>query len=87
MSKSKIDNVKLEQQHNSNSNVEASSVCPTCTKPFVRRSAFVVYNINGDVIGVASTHKKAEQIFAEQYGDFDSFVAITEFEIDRLHFA
>jgi len=35
MNKSKIDNVKLEQQPNSNSNVDASSVSPTCTKPLV----------------------------------------------------
>lgn len=53
----------------------------------VMRSVFVVYNINGDVIGVASSYEKAEQIFAERYGDLEPSVAITEFEVDRLHYA
>jgi hypothetical protein len=56
-------------------------------QPAVMRSAFVVYNINWDVIGVASSYEKAEQIFAERYGDFDPSVAITEFQVDLLHYA
>lgn len=53
----------------------------------VMRSAFVVYNVNRDVIGIASSYEKAEEIFAQMYGDFDASVAITEFEVDRLHYA
>jgi hypothetical protein len=62
MSKSKIDNVKLEQQPNSSTNVDVSSVCPTCTKPLVARcfSAAIFftnnenYNIKNDFLNFTS---------------------------------
>lgn len=51
--------------------------------------AWVVYNINGDVIGVADSYGKALSIYEERYGDTPEHPeeSINMFEVNRLHYA
>jgi hypothetical protein len=55
----------------------------------VVRSAWVVYNINGNVIGVADSYGKALSIYEARYGDTPKYPdeSINKFEVNRLHYA
>jgi hypothetical protein len=50
---------------------------------------WVVYNTNGDVIGVADSYGKALSIYEERYGDTPEYPdeRIEPYEINRLHYA
>lgn len=69
--------------------VENIHETPHDSKPLVMRSAWVVYNINGDTIGVADSFVKALLIYEERYGDTpdNTDERIKKFEVNKLHYA
>jgi hypothetical protein len=48
---------------------------------------YVVFNINGDVIGVADSYEQAKIIFSEKHGDLHPTIYISKFELNKFYYA
>ena len=51
---------------------------------------YVVYNINGDIIGVADSYDNAEKILEKRYIDYEDLLKkdlINKFKLNELYYA
>ena len=55
------------------------------------KTVYIAENINGDILGVASTHQKAIDLLDKKYGDAETMLShmeehITPYEIDEFYY-
>lgn len=49
-------------------------------------TVYVVYNINGDVIGVANSIENAKKIYIERYGELHKSLSVHPFAMNKMQY-